>query len=312
MMQQTGAITEHIDVALVVLYAFWIFFFGLVFYLQREGRREGFPMVADGPLEARSRRGDMALSTPPKKTYRTLFDGIVYVPERNRIDDRPIAAVPATPAPGSPLIPTGNPLIDGVGPASYAPRVDIPEKTVGGVDRIVPMRKSPEHFVAMEDRSPVGMPVIAADGRSAGIVTDLWVDRSEGLVRYIELELSERARGGAGVEPAVVVTETEVDVVGQTDTGEVFVAEVEVETVESAVIVTPDEFRRRALMPMGFATVNSYRGRIETKAITAAQFGDVPKVSHPSRITLAEEDRIVGYFAGGAMYATPLRSEPLL
>ena len=37
---ETGAITSHIDVAQVVLYAFWAFFAGLVYYLQRESRRE--------------------------------------------------------------------------------------------------------------------------------------------------------------------------------------------------------------------------------------------------------------------------------
>jgi len=32
----TGAITGYIDVAQLTLYAFWIFFAGLVFYLRRE------------------------------------------------------------------------------------------------------------------------------------------------------------------------------------------------------------------------------------------------------------------------------------
>ena len=31
-----GAITQYIDVAQVVLYVFWVFFFGLIFYLRRE------------------------------------------------------------------------------------------------------------------------------------------------------------------------------------------------------------------------------------------------------------------------------------
>ncbi|NCV58886.1 MAG: hypothetical protein EBW19_02420, partial [Betaproteobacteria bacterium] len=44
-----GAITGYIDVAQVVLYLFWIFFFGLVVYLQREGKREGYPLLSDNP-----------------------------------------------------------------------------------------------------------------------------------------------------------------------------------------------------------------------------------------------------------------------
>lgn len=45
---QTGAITQYIDVAQVVLYVFWVFFFGLIFYLRREDKREGYPLVYDG------------------------------------------------------------------------------------------------------------------------------------------------------------------------------------------------------------------------------------------------------------------------
>lgn len=39
----TGALTGYVDVAQVVLYAFFLFFAGLVFYLRREDRREGYP-----------------------------------------------------------------------------------------------------------------------------------------------------------------------------------------------------------------------------------------------------------------------------
>ena len=44
---QTGAITSHIDVAQVALYAFWIFFAGLIFYLRSEDKREGYPLQSD-------------------------------------------------------------------------------------------------------------------------------------------------------------------------------------------------------------------------------------------------------------------------
>ena len=42
-----GAITGYIDVAQLVLYAFWIFFAGLIFYLRREDKREGYPLESD-------------------------------------------------------------------------------------------------------------------------------------------------------------------------------------------------------------------------------------------------------------------------
>jgi len=42
-----GAITTSLDVAQLVLYAFWIFFAGLTYYLVRENHREGYPMDHD-------------------------------------------------------------------------------------------------------------------------------------------------------------------------------------------------------------------------------------------------------------------------
>ena len=47
---ETGAITQYVDVAQLVLYAFWAFFFGLIYYLQRESHREGYPMDSDRGL----------------------------------------------------------------------------------------------------------------------------------------------------------------------------------------------------------------------------------------------------------------------
>ena len=43
----SAAITGYIDVAQVVLYMFWVFFAGLVYYLHRENKREGYPLDSD-------------------------------------------------------------------------------------------------------------------------------------------------------------------------------------------------------------------------------------------------------------------------
>jgi photosynthetic reaction center H subunit len=40
-------ITRYIDLAQVVLYAFWIFFFGLIYWLRKEDKREGYPLESD-------------------------------------------------------------------------------------------------------------------------------------------------------------------------------------------------------------------------------------------------------------------------
>jgi photosynthetic reaction center H subunit len=43
--------THSFDFAQLVLYAFWIFFAGLVLYLRREDKREGYPLESDhGPV----------------------------------------------------------------------------------------------------------------------------------------------------------------------------------------------------------------------------------------------------------------------
>ena len=40
-----------------------------------------------------------------------------------------------------------------------------------------------------QDTDPRGLPVIGADGEQAGTVRDLWVDKSEMMFRYIEVDL---------------------------------------------------------------------------------------------------------------------------
>lgn len=54
---------EKIDGAQIALYAFWLFFAGLVIFLRREDKREGYPLESpDGPREGWP-------SVPEKKTY---------------------------------------------------------------------------------------------------------------------------------------------------------------------------------------------------------------------------------------------------
>lgn len=54
---------EYIDGATIAIYAFWLFFFGLVIYLRREDKREGYPLESpQGPREGWPKPGE-------KKTY---------------------------------------------------------------------------------------------------------------------------------------------------------------------------------------------------------------------------------------------------
>src|SRR6516165_1964696 len=124
---QVGEITGYIDVAQVTLYAFWVFFVGLIIYLRTEDKREGYPLESD-------RSGRVTVEgfppVPGPKTFHLSHGGSVTVPGAR--DTREIRAVPVAAWPGAPLDPTGNPMLDGVGPASYAMRADVPELTVHG------------------------------------------------------------------------------------------------------------------------------------------------------------------------------------
>lgn len=55
--------SEYIDVAQIAIWLFWVFFFGLVYYLRREDKREGYPLEDEAPGVVRQGWPPM----PPKK-----------------------------------------------------------------------------------------------------------------------------------------------------------------------------------------------------------------------------------------------------
>lgn len=183
---QTGAITEYIDVAQLALYAFWVFFAGLVYYLRREDKREGYPLESDRSASVTVQGWP---PMPGPKTF-LLRDGSTRIAPRPPTPDGDIAAVPIGNWPGAPLEPTGNPMRDGVGPAAYAQRPDVPDLTLDGAPRIVPMRVAGDFAVDGRDPDPRGMTVVGADRGAAGVVRDVWVDRSDAMARYLEVEVA--------------------------------------------------------------------------------------------------------------------------
>ena len=181
-----GALAGNLDVAQVVLYAFFAFFAGLVFYLRREDRREGYPLESEVSGSPRDRG---FLLIPGPKIFR-LADGETALAPRFDSDPREIKATKVAPWPGAPLTPLGDPMAAEVGPGAYALRADVPEKTYDGRDLIVPGRVATNYAVATAAETPVGMRVIGADRVFAGVVTDVWIDRSEAVVRYYEVEVA--------------------------------------------------------------------------------------------------------------------------
>lgn len=181
-----GNIVGTIDVAELAFYAFVLFFIVLIFYLRREDRREGYPL--EDELTGRVESPGGPLSTASTKYFK-LPDGMGTVPAPTQgRDPVQIAAKRRENFSGAPYSPTGNPLADGIGPAGYAQRSKFPDRDSHGNLRIVPMATMADFSIAREDRNPVGMKVIAADGKVAGTVTEVWVDRAEHVIRYLEVD----------------------------------------------------------------------------------------------------------------------------
>lgn len=273
-----GAITQYIDVAQVVLYFFWVFFFGLIWYLRREDKREGYPLAYEagdsGPYSNLP-------ALPRPKTFFLPHGGISVAPRT--ADPQPeYRAVPTAPHLGAPLEPVGDAMTANAGPGAYALRSDTPDLTLEGLPKIVPLRiasgeklvthatqgteVTPGHYkhftLSPNDPDPRGMPVIGADGAVGGTVQDVWIDVSEVLIRYLEV-------GIPGASSTV-------------------------------------------LLPITFAKVNKSRGRVEVSAILGSQFSGVPKIKTANQVTFLEEDQICAYYGAGTLYATLRRRESLL
>ena len=188
----------HLDVAQFSIWAFWIFFGCLCWYLRQEDRREGYPLVNDATGKMNDRG---FLYIPEAKTFR-MPDGSAVQAPTCQGDTRPVNGTQVESWPGAPIEPNGNPLSAGVGPGSWNVRPDVTAKTLEGQNLVVPLRVATHFAVPAEQKSPVGFKVIGADGKAAGVVKDLWVDRGESQVRYFELALD---AGGAILAPVCFV-----------------------------------------------------------------------------------------------------------
>jgi len=267
---ENGAITSYIDVAQIVLYAFWIFFFALLFYLQKESRREGYPLESDN-----GRRENHGVWMPESpKIFRVLHGDTVHERASNPPDTRELKLKKQFRAEGSPYVPTGDPMASQVGPASYAERADHPDYDLHGKPKILPMRLASEFFPAKEDDDPRGMTVYAADNKSPGTVSDIWVDTGEYIGRYLEIDL--------GTDGKRLLPWNAYRIVGKTGW---FAKLSGIEPRQQGIFV---------------------------HSIRADQFAGIPQTASPDMVTLLEEDKIMGYVGGGKMYAFPQREGPVL
>lgn len=275
---QYGAITGYIDVAQLAIYAFWIAFAWLIYYLQQESKREGFPLETHLP-DGRVVKTKGWIARPDPKTFLLYHGGSKTVPNDD-VSPQTLKAAPrhGLAGGGTPLEPTGNPMLDGVGPGAYADREDVPELTTANQPLIVPLRAADGFSVAPQDQSPIGLEVQGADGQVAGKVVDLWVDRAEMMFRYLEVETAAPAGGTRRV-------------------------------------LVPMPFARikdtRGLWGLMFVMQPHDKRYVEVKAILAEHFAHVPALRNPDQITKLEEEKVSAFFGAGTLYATPGRQEPL-
>jgi len=152
----TPATPVFLDAAALSLYIFFAFFAGLIYYLTRENKREGYPMINELPDRPAFATMHGFPETPPPKVFRLHYpEGATVVqgvrPER----DVSAQLIPEAPYPGTAFVPTGDAMKDGVGPAAYADRADEPDLAFDDhKPKIVPLRAAPGWHIAHEDPDP--------------------------------------------------------------------------------------------------------------------------------------------------------------
>lgn len=250
----------NVDLASVAIWMFWIFFAGLIYYLQTENQREGYPLVDEDGNHAAAQG---LFPVPSKDKTFLLRDGRgkVSVPSGQNPDRTNLALARSSKSVGSPYVPTGDPMLDGVGPASWANRRDEPELDAHGHAKIKPMSTLPEFHISA-GRDPRGLAVVGGDGEVVGRIVDIWVDVPEQMVRYLTVDLNPEGSG------------------------------------------------KTRLIPMTMARIKT--NRVVVRSLHAHNFDGIPQTRSATEVTVLEEDKITGYYAGGTLYASPERSEPRL
>jgi len=190
------------DLASVSIWGFWIFFAGLVFYLQRENMREGYPLEDDLGVQP-SKAGLFGL--PNDKTFRLPHGrGELSLPSGQRRDRESVSLRRGAAWAGAPYVPVGDPMVEGVGPAAWANRRDVPELDGHGHPKIRPLSSLPD-FAISAGRDPRGLPVVAGDGEVVGRIVDLWIDVPEQMIRYLTIDVNPEGTGKLRLLPIHMV-----------------------------------------------------------------------------------------------------------
>ena len=245
-------VVGNLDVALLCVIAFVTFFVGLVVYLRREDKREGYPVEVSG-FQGRTQTSEGFPPMPsPKLFYRPHGRGVAQAP---RVEE------PETVRPGQklppmafPLDPGANPLEEGIGAAAYTTlREDVPDLDVEGEPKLISLNDHPAYYIPDGDPDPRGWVLISADKKIVGKVEDLWFNRAEFFLRYFEVSID----GAEG----------------------------------------------RHLIPAFFAEALPADRAVRATTLVAKDLRNAPIRADSTCITMREEDRLNGFFAGGLRYS---------
>lgn len=296
-----GAFTGQFDVALLCVQVFFVFFLCLVYHLRQEDKREGYPLISERTRKTRGRVKVEGFPPVPKPKVFIQPHGRppVFAP---RVEEpQPINATGLGNQQGLPIEPIGDPMLAAVGPGSWVPKIDEPDLSFNGEPVFRPMRAIPEFYIHKKDPDPRGWTIVGLDKRPAGRVVDIWIDRSEHFVRFLEVEL----------DPAIRATRTVEDPETPRTPDEAFEHDDEAKAKLSREM-TQAPRPGHVLIPTQFIGTNPRERTVRTDAVTAAQFANAPGRKADTLLTAREEQRVRGYFGGGYLYATPERREPLL
>ena len=192
-----GVIGSQLDIPTIAFWIFLLFFLALVFWLQRQSKREGYP------LKASPFTNERIDGFPPPPA-----DPITYILNEGGTTQAPhyypqvaINAAPVYRFDGTPLTPLDNPLLAGIGPGSWVRKKDEPLLTERGDLLLQPLRFMPEWSVLREDADPRGMAVFDWRWNPVGRVSELWIDRGIKIIRYLEIELDASLGGKRVLAP---------------------------------------------------------------------------------------------------------------
>ncbi|NCQ62841.1 MAG: hypothetical protein GW757_02775 [Alphaproteobacteria bacterium] len=249
----TQNVVGNLDVAILCVIAFVSFFLGLVVYLRREDKREGYPVEVAGMFGRVQRAEGFPAMPRPKLFYRPHDRGVIQAPRLE--EPEPVRPGQRLPPMAIPLDPGPDPLEEGIGAAAYTRnREELPDLDVEGEPKLISLNDNPEYYIPDGDPDPRGWVLLSADEKQVGQVHDLWFNRAEFFLRYYEVSIN----GAEG----------------------------------------------RRLVPAFFAEALPCDRVVRATTLVADDMRRTPVRADGTCITMREEDRLNGFYAGGLRFSS--------